>query len=120
MKGLNKAHVHVLVFYYKSRAQEWGARVSECLEGTIKLNDDQGVLKLGKISQEYIDDPDLREILAKTTLDANKMKNYEWDKLLLITSVIYSENFQLEGDRKQEVSIFYIRLKVAQNGFLIF
>ena len=79
-------------------------------EGSIKLCDDQGVLTLGKLSQKYIDDPDLRGILANAELDANKMKAFaESDKLLLITSVIYSEKFELKGKRMREVKTqFYL------------
>ena len=67
-------------------------------------DDDKGVLELGILSQKYIDDPDLRGILANTGMDATKMKPFaECDKLLLITSVIYSEKFELKGERKQQV-----------------
>ena len=69
-----------------------------------KLNDDKGVLALGKLRQKYIDDPDLRGILANAELDADKMKSFaECDKLLLVTSVIYSEKFELKGERMQQV-----------------
>ena len=72
--------------------------------GTVRLFDNQGVLTLGKLSQKYIDDPDLRGILANAELDANKMKPFaEYDKLLLITSVIYSGKFELKGERMHEV-----------------
>ena len=65
---------------------------------TVRLCDNQGVLTLGKLSQKYIDDPDLRGILANAELDANKMKAFkECDNLLLITSVIHSEKFELKG-----------------------
>lgn len=83
-------------------AKEYSIGVSGYLEGTIKISDDEGVLKLGKLSQKYIDDPDLRGILANTPLDYNKMKGFKGDELFLITSVISSEQFQLEGERKQE------------------
>ena len=72
--------------------------------GTIKLENDQGVLVLGKLSQKYIDDPDIRDILANAELDASQMDNFEeGDKLLLITSVIYSEKFELKGERMHQV-----------------
>ena len=71
---------------------------------TVRLSDNQGVLTLGKLSQKYTDDPDLRGILANAELDASKMKPFaECDKLLLITSVIYSEKFELEGERMHQV-----------------
>ena len=84
--------------------------VAGVVGGTIKLCDNQGVLALGKLSQKYIDDPDLRGILANAELDANKMKTFaECAKLLLITSVIYSEKFELEGERMQQVKTqFYL------------
>lgn len=88
-----------------SRAEERHEGVEGCLEGTIKLGDGQGDLKLGKLRQHYIEDADLRKILAETILDPNKMKNFDRDALLLITSVIYSEKFELKGKRLVKVSI---------------
>ena len=73
------------------------------------MNDDKGVLELGILSQKYIDDPDLRGILANAKLDANKMKSFsECDQLLLITSVIYSEKFELKGERIHTVKPHFI------------
>ena len=72
-------------------------------EGTFKSSDDQGVLQLGKLSQNYISDPDLRAVLANANLDANKMKDFEDQDLLLATSVIYSDKFVLTGKRKRQV-----------------
>ena len=75
---------------------------------TVELCENQGVLRLGKLSQKYFDDPDLRGILANAELDANKMKAIaECDKLLLITSVIYSEKLELEGERMCQVKRKY-------------
>ena len=69
-----------------------------------ELSDDMGVLELGKLSQKYIDGPDLRGILENAELDADKMKSFaECDKLLLITCVIYSEQFELKGKRMHQV-----------------
>ena len=100
------AHVRVSVvclftclFGFSSRAEELDHGVAGCLEGTIKLEDAQGVLNLGKLRQKYIENEDLRKILAETTLDASKMKNFDEHELLLITSVIYSEKFELKGKR---------------------
>ena len=76
-------------------------------EGTFKSSDDQGVLKLGKLSQNYISDPDLRAVLANADLDANKMKDFEDQELLLATSVIYSDKFVLRGKRKRQVLLLY-------------
>ena len=79
------------------------------MEGTIRLSNDQGVLKLGKLSQKYIDDPDLRGLLEKAELNPKLMKNFaEGDKLLLITSVVYSEKFELTGQRKEEVMATFL------------
>lgn len=69
------------------------------MEGTIELGDGQGDLKLGKLRQRYIEDVDLRKILGETNLDPSKMKNFDKHVLLLITSVIYSEKFELKGRR---------------------
>ena len=83
--------------------------VGGILEGTIRLSNDQGVLKLGKLSQKYIDDPDLRGLLEKAELSPKLMKNFaEGDKLLLITSVVYSEKFELTGQRKEEVMATFL------------
>ena len=72
-------------------------------EGNFKSSDNQGVLKLGNLSQNYISDPDLRAILANADLDANKMKDFADQELLLATSVIYSDKFVLRGKRKRQV-----------------
>ncbi|XP_066027204.1 uncharacterized protein [Pocillopora verrucosa] len=86
-----------------SREQSLGVGVGGILEGNIRFSNDQGVLKLGKLSQKYIDDSDLRGLLAKTAMDPTLMKSFaEGDKLLLITSVVYSEKFELTGQRKEE------------------
>lgn len=95
----------LFVVFLSSRAEERHEGVEGCLEGTIKLGDGQGDLKLGKLRQHYIEDADLRKILAETILDPNKMKNFDRHALLLITSVIYSEKFELKGKRLVKVSI---------------
>ena len=83
--------------------------VGGILEGNIRLSNDQGVLKLGKLSQKYIDDPDLRGLLENAELSPKLMKNFaEGDKLLLITSVVYSEKFELTGQRKEEVMATFL------------
>ncbi|XP_078357190.1 uncharacterized protein LOC144642066 [Oculina patagonica] len=93
------------------REEEFDVSLGGYAGGTIKLNDDQGVLILGALSQKYIEDLDLRDILANAELDANKMETFaECDKLLLITSVIYSEKFELKGKRRrQEEGNFELR-----------
>ena len=74
------------------------------------MDDEKGVLALGNLSYKYIDDPDLRGILANAELDASKMKSFaESDILLLITSIIYSEKFELKGKRMHQVNTqFYL------------
>ena len=73
------------------------------MEVTVKQFEENGDLGLGKLSQKYVTDPDIRGLLADTALDVKKMEPYNQDELLLITSVIYSEKFELTGVRKQEV-----------------
>ncbi|PFX29856.1 hypothetical protein AWC38_SpisGene5314 [Stylophora pistillata] len=104
-----ESHVKEEMFQFKptidignSRAEEYSLTVLGYPGATIRFSGDQEVLKLGRLSQKYIDDPDLRGILANTPLDYNKIKGIQGDELLLITSVISSEQFQLEGERKQE------------------
>ena len=77
-------------------------------EGTFKSSDDQGVLQLGNLSQNYISDPDLRAILANADLDANKMRDFEDQELLLATSVIYSDKFVLRGKREQHAQVLIL------------
>ena len=90
--------------FLELRSEEFDADLAGYAGGMIKLSNDKGVLTLGKLGQKYIDDPDLRGILADAELDANKMKSFaECDKLLLITSVIYSETFDLKGERMHQV-----------------
>lgn len=72
----------------------------------LEVTDDLGELELGKLDQERFKDPDLRDILAKTVLDANRMEGLEDQELRLIYSVIYSERLLLNGKRKHEVFIW--------------
>ena len=73
--------------------------------GEINLTADVnlGDLHLGRVGQKYILDLDLRKILSCAVLDADTMIPYQDEELLLITSVIYSEKFEVVGKRKQEV-----------------
>ena len=80
-----------------------GAHVAKIANFAIEINEDLGSLELGGIDQEYICDPDLRDVLAKTELDINKTGVFEDQQLRLITSVIYSERFAVKGNRKYEV-----------------
>ena len=77
--------------------------VSGGAEVTLKMHQDLGDLQLGILSQKYITDPDIRTLLANTNLDIQKMVSFEEHELLLITSVIYSEKFEVTGERKREV-----------------
>jgi len=97
-----KVYVWVTVFLYSSHL-EIGLDAGEVAGFTLKLDDDLGDLLLGKLSQEHISDPDLCDILANTALDPNKMNRLKNQKLLLITSVIYSERFEVQGERKHKV-----------------
>ena len=58
---------------------------------------------LGRIDQEYIRDPDLREVLAKTDIDNEKADVFEGQQLRLIISVIFSERFEVKGKRRNKV-----------------
>ena len=64
-------------------------------------------LQLGRVGQNYILDPDLRGILSRVVLDANKMIPYQDQELFLITSVVYSKKFEVvEVVRKKQVCHF--------------
>ena len=74
------------------------------VEGNVKISFDLGELELGKLDEEYFNDPDLDIILQETELDNGKMKRFEDEELRLIYSVIYSERFQLKGKRQRKVT----------------
>lgn len=75
----------------------------KCVKVNVKISDDLGELELGKLDQEYIKDPDLRELLDMAALDVKRMESLEDQKLHLIYSVIYSEKFVLKGQRDHEL-----------------
>ena len=77
----------------------------KCVKVSAKVSDVLGELELGKLDQEYIKDPDLRELLDKAALDVKRMESLEDQKLRLVYSVIYSEKFVLKGKREHEVFI---------------
>ena len=77
--------------------------VADVEEMKLTADDNKGDLELGRVRQEYILDPDLRGILSCAVLDADKMIAYEDRELFLMTSVVYSENFEVVGKRMQEV-----------------
>lgn len=74
----------------------------------VKIADDLVELDLGKLDREHFKEPDLRDLLAKTALDANRMEVLEDQQLHLIYSVIYSERFILKAKHKQKVFIWLI------------
>ena len=94
-----------LIYLYHSylSRRERHLDVGEVVKGKFVSTDDLGYLELGKVSQEYITDPDLRDTLAQTALDYNKVNSFEDSKLLLITSVVYSEKLEVHGCVEQEV-----------------
>ncbi|XP_078342286.1 uncharacterized protein LOC144628101 isoform X1 [Oculina patagonica] len=71
----------------------------------LKFSDVLGDLELGKLTEEYYLDPDLREILSDTVLDPSKMAHLEGHHLLLVTSVVYSAKFVLKGNRMHQVTL---------------
>ena len=81
--------------------------LGEIGEVSLTIDDNLGDLQLGKVSQEYISDPDLRKILTSFDLDTNKMNHLQDQELLLVTSVVYSERFEVQGNRQQDVIIAF-------------
>lgn len=79
------------------------AQVAQCLNAKIKINEELGHLELGKLDQEYMRDPELRDILASTKLNSVKTETFEGRKLRLITSVVYSQRFAVKGHREWQV-----------------
>ena len=71
---------------------------------TVDVN--LGDLQLGRVREEYILDPDLRDILSVAEVDPNKMIPHRDRELFLITSVVNSEKFEVVGKRKREVRTF--------------
>ena len=71
----------------------------------LKFSDVFGDLELGQLTEEYYKDPDLREILLNAALDPDKMASLEGHHLLLVTSVVYSTKFVLQGSRMHQVSL---------------
>ena len=69
----------------------------------LKLTDILGDLELGKLTEEYYVDVDLRELLSHAVLDPDKMTPLEGHHLRLVTAVMYSAKFFLRGNRKHQV-----------------
>ena len=97
------ASIFIYLYHLYFSRREGHLEVGEAIKGKIVSTDDLGYLELGKVSQEYITDPDLRDILAQTALEYNKVNSFEDSKLLLITSVVYSEKLEVHGCVEQEV-----------------
>ena len=91
---------------------EVGLKVADIVQGNLKISYKLGELELGKLDQEYFNDPVLEDILKESELDAEKMKRYENEELHLIYSVIYSERFQLKGKRQNKVTTTYSYTRV--------
>ena len=102
-------HQHSVLFLIRNFFASWfssfavGAQAADIANIEIKINEDLGSLELGEIDHEYIVDPDVREVLAKTELDINKTEAFEDEQLRLVTSVIYSQRFAVKGNRKIKV-----------------
>ena len=90
--------------------------VGKCVKVKVKISDVLGELELGKLDQEYIKDPDLRELLDMAALDAKRMESLEDQKLRLVYSVIYSEKFVLKGKREHEVFISVVNCEYQCYG----
>ena len=73
----------------------------------VKVADDLmvGELERDNLDKEFFSYPDLQDLLARTTLDINRMKGVEGHHLRLVYSVFYSERLLVEGDQKHEVFI---------------
>ena len=94
--------------------------LGEIGEISLTIDDNLGDLQLGKVSQEYISDSDLRKILTSFDLDTNMMNPFQDQELLLVTSVVYSERFKVQGNRKHLVVTLYCRLFVFGADIFIF
>ena len=91
------------------------------VKGNVMIRYDLGELELGKLDEDYFDDPDLDSILQETELDKGRMKRLEDVELRLIYSVIYSERFQLKGKRQRQVrnlNVFKREARATEPPFL--
>ena len=82
----------------------------------LKFSDVLGDLELGQLTEEYYKDRDLREILSNTALDPNQMASLEGHHLLLVTSVVYSTKFVLQGSRMHQVLLVQSNFVYATPG----
>ena len=91
------------MFCFNKRLKQVDFDIARIGEIKLTADDNLGDLLLGRVRQEYILDPDLRGILSSAVLDADKMIAYQDHELFLITSVVYSEKFEVVGKREQKV-----------------
>ncbi|CAH3117146.1 unnamed protein product [Porites lobata] len=76
-----------------------------CANAKFKVNEEIGILELGKIDKEYVGDADVRDLLQLIELDSDRAKAIQGHKLRLITSVVYSERLKLRGKRFSEFEV---------------
>lgn len=89
-----------------ANSQEFKLEVENLAGATYRTQDCPGDLVLGKLDEEYFEDPDIREILSNFTLDENKMKPFEEaQKIYIVTSVVYSDKFKIKGKPNHSDSI---------------
>ena len=72
-------------------------------EVALRRSDNPGALELGNLTEEYLLDSDLRELLSAVTLSSDKMEPLQGHHLLFVTGVIYSTKFVLSGPMKHQV-----------------
>ena len=100
--------------------REGNLGLGKTAEISLTIDENLGDLQLGKISQEYISDPDIRKILESFDLDTNMMNPFQDQELLLVTSVVYSERFEVQGERQQKVVALYCCLFLFGANIFIF
>ena len=103
-----KADNHFRFFFslficFHNRREEIGCNIGGCGEIHVNTDKNLGDLALGKLRQEYILDVELRGILRSAALDGEKMMPYKGQELFLITSAVYSEKFEVVGEREYKV-----------------
>ncbi|PFX18906.1 hypothetical protein AWC38_SpisGene16707 [Stylophora pistillata] len=92
----------------KTETKEVGRNLDVSFEGLdtggleLKLTDILGDVELGKLTEEYYVDADLRELLSLAVLDTDKMTPLEGHNLCLVTAVMYSAKFFLKGNRMHQ------------------
>lgn len=90
----------------RASSQEFKLEVENVAGATYRTVDCPGDLVLGKLDEEYFEDPDIREILSNFKLDEEKMKPFEdAQKIYLVTSVVYSDKFKIKGKPERSDSV---------------